>query len=374
MQGLTGSQQAQLSEALQAAFPDVNDLRQMLQFKLNIRLVQITSLLKPYDHIVFDLIVDAEAKGYTIDLILAAREANPGNPKLLIFAQTIGAAIGIVNHERHDVDPSALERIIRPSNVFLDLNTWRSRLGEIEGQICRVEIATTQGQIYGTGFLVAPDVVMTNYHVIETVHRGKRGTPTSFGPTAQVNDVSFRFDYKVLNNGRNVNPGTCYSLAVDDWLIDWSPVSVADLQRTGLPQPDELDYALLRVDGRPGDESIGGRTKAKAPPRGWIQLRDPAYAIDPGSPLFIVQHPSGGPLKLALDTDAVIALNENKTRITYRTNTEPGSSGSPCFNQDWSLIALHHIGDPSFISTYNQGIPIDAILRLLEQRNIELEK
>jgi V8-like Glu-specific endopeptidase len=374
MQGLTGSQQAQLSEALQAAFPEVDDLKLMLQFKLNIRLAKITSPLKRYDHIVFELIVDAEAKGYTSDLIRAAREANPGNPKLLTFAQTIGAAIGIVDHERHVVDPSTLERIIRQSNLFLDLDTWRSRLGEIEGQICRVEIATTQGQIYGTGFLVAPDVVMTNYHVIEAVHRGKRGTPTSLGPTAQVNDVTFRFDYKVLNNSRDVHPGTCYSLTVDDWLIDWSPVSVADLQRTGLPQPDELDYALLRVDGRPGDEPIGGRTNAKAPPRGWIQLHDPACAFEPGSPLFIVQHPSGGPLKLALDTDAVIALNENKTRVTYRTNTEPGSSGSPCFNQDWTLIALHHIGDPSFISTYNQGIPIDTIVQLLKQRNLELTR
>ena len=41
------------------------------------------------------------------------------------------------------------------------------------------------------------------------------------------------------------------------------------------------------------------------------------------------QHPEGTPLKLALDTEAVISLNANNTRVLYSTNTEPGSSGSP---------------------------------------------
>jgi hypothetical protein len=90
MQQLTGQQRGRLSEALQAAFPTVDDLQLMLQFQLELRLVQITSLLKPYPHIVFDLIADAEARGYTERLIRAALEARPNNPELLAFARLVG--------------------------------------------------------------------------------------------------------------------------------------------------------------------------------------------------------------------------------------------------------------------------------------------
>ena len=49
--------------------------------------------------------------------------------------------------------------------------------------------------------------------------------------------------------------------------------------------------------------------------------------------------------------------------MRYRTNTEHGSSGSPCFDGDWALTALHHSGDPDFSRSadYNEGIPIEAI-------------
>ena len=91
---------------------------------------------------------------------------------------------------------------------------------------------------------------------------------------------------------------------------------------------------------------------------------DRPYDFASGSPLFIVQHPSGAPLKLALDTQAVLGLNANGTRVRYRTNTQPGSSGSPCFNSQWELVALHHSG----IVRFNEGIPLARILDLLKQR------
>jgi V8-like Glu-specific endopeptidase len=76
----------------------------------------------------------------------------------------------------------------------------------------------------------------------------------------------------------------------------------------------------------------------------------------------------GAPLKLAMETQAIMGLNQNSTRVKYRTNTEPGSSGSPCFDADWNLVALHHLGDPNFSKPeYNQGIPFMAILDALEK-------
>ena len=78
---------------------------------------------------------------------------------------------------------------------------------------------------------------------------------------------------------------------------------------------------------------------------------------------MIAQHPDGKPLKLAIDTESVIGVNTNRTRVRYATNTEAGSSGSPVFDLDWKLVALHHLGDPAYDhpAAYNQGVPIDKI-------------
>jgi V8-like Glu-specific endopeptidase len=56
-------------------------------------------------------------------------------------------------------------------------------------------------------------------------------------------------------------------------------------------------------------------------------------------------------------------LNAGGTRVTYKTNTQEGSSGSPCFDEDWQLVALHHSGDPRMkqAAEFNEGIPLAAI-------------
>ena len=70
-------------------------------------------------------------------------------------------------------------------------------------------------------------------------------------------------------------------------------------------------------------------------------------------------------MKLAIDTQSVIGVNANGTRVRYKTNTEGGSSGSPVFDMLWNLSALHHYGDPSYSSpTYNQGVVPLHLMRL----------
>jgi V8-like Glu-specific endopeptidase len=55
--------------------------------------------------------------------------------------------------------------------------------------------------------------------------------------------------------------------------------------------------------------------------------------------------------------------------VHYRSPTEPGSSGSPVFNEEWEVFALHYRGLPQMprlhgAGTYeaNEGVRIDAIL------------
>lgn len=354
---LTGQQYQQLSDALVRAFPTPFRLQQMVQVRLDRNLATIASLVNPLDHVVFELIQEAQAGGWTEKLLLAARQSQPDNPDLLAFAQLWGLApAGAPSRP-------ALEKIIKTTNSYLDVSAWRRKLGEVEGRVCRVEVAG--GTSYGTGFLLGPNVVMTNHHVLADVIAGNGGGPA---------DVLLRFDYKRLADGTTLNEGTVYRLPAEDWLIDSSPPDPIDTlpePKAGVPAPDRLDYALLRVDGTPGADTIGGAAEPEAAVRGWIPLPDGERELVPGSALYIMQHPQAAPLKLAIDTEAVIGTNANGTRLTYRTNTEPGSSGSPCFNHDWDLVALHHSGDPGYgTPLYNEGIPLRPILALLKERGL----
>jgi V8-like Glu-specific endopeptidase len=216
--------------------------------------------------------------------------------------------------------------------------------------VCRIE---AKDVALGTGFLVGPDTVLTNWHVVEQAKRH-----------GSLSQIACRFDYVELPNGSR-QAGQVVPLHAESCL-DTSLYSKAETTTTPESPPptaDELDYALLRLATPVGQQIVDGRT------RGWIVLPNAASPLPKDAPLLIVQHPDGTPMKLAMDTQAVIGRNENSTRILYRTNTERGSSGSPCFTIDWNIVALHHYGDPSWQEPkFNQGVPIELIRRRIEAR------
>jgi len=139
-----------------------------------------------------------------------------------------------------------------------------------------------------------------------------------------------------------------------------------------VPEPDHLDYALLRLSSSPGKMPVNSN-EPNGQPRGWFMVPTGPVTLNPGDPLFIMQHPDARPLELALDMDSVIRINANRTRVRYRTNTEGGSSGSPCCDATWNLVALHHIGDSSYgpfskKGDWNQGVLFDAIVKRRSER------
>ena len=326
------------------------------------------------DEIFMRVIDEFQRREKTTELVVAARLANPDNQTLFGFAQKLGLAPMTVVNEGALLKPTSnqtlLERKVRDSNSSLDPVKWRTQLYAVEGQVCRIEIQTSLKTFYGTGFLVNADTVLTNYHVMEDV----------IAKSIKPQDVVLRFDYKVLADGTTINSGVvCRLAAGDKWLIhhsEYSPLDeVIDPPPGENPDSEHLDYALLRLSEDIGNKPIGVDAVAGAPPRGWIKLAENGYPFPASTALNIAQHPQGEPLKVVLDTEAVIGVNGNGTRVRYRTNTEHGSSGSPCFNMNWELVALHHSGDPNYEElhqpTYNQGIPTDAIYRLLSKNKLE---
>jgi hypothetical protein len=348
---LSGPQYRALGEALRKTLR-LSQFDRLLKERVDVNREDI-ALGDDYTDITFRIIDAANRQGWVYKLVDAARQERPQEPLFVEYARLL--AIG----PRGLPDQAQLERIVRQTNALLDIAGFRRRIGEIEGQVCRVDL---RGKGEGTGFLVGPNAVLTNYHVVESLAEQK----------VSVEHFSCRFDYKVNDKGTTINQGTV--VPVKD-LLACSPYDdPADLKDGDRdPDPQHLDYALLLLEGEPGNDWIGGKAvDHETPARGWLTLPDSAYDFAPQSPLFIVQHPDAGPMKLALDTEAVIGLNGNGTRVKYRTNTEPGSSGSPSFNQEWELVALHHAGDPRWIKpAWNRGIPINLITDQLRQKGLE---
>jgi hypothetical protein len=117
---------------------------------------------------------------------------------------------------------------------------------------------------------------------------------------------------------------------------------------------------LVRLAERIGDIPVGGATAdLDATRRGWITANAAVPPVVAGNQVFVLQHPRTEPLQLTVGT--VKAFNQHGTRMRYDANTKDGSSGSPCFDSDLQLIALHHSRDPATPPQWNQAVPLGRI-------------
>ncbi|OQY31374.1 MAG: hypothetical protein B6I38_05880, partial [Anaerolineaceae bacterium 4572_5.1] len=144
-----------------------------------------------------------------------------------------------------------------------------------------------------------------------------------------------------------------------------SPVDAfTETEQYILPTLNQLDYALVRLSGSPGNDNITTQR------RGWITLPEQPAVINAGDTWLVLQHPHGETLKF--DKNKITKVNKNNTRVLYKINTAKGSSGSPCFfHQNLELTALHQAGDPAEPPQYNQGIPIAVIIEDLKQKGMD---
>lgn len=343
---------------------DSDDLEEMVRIRLDLKLRAVVPP-GPDKRRIFKLLEWSEQRGLTDELIRAAYLERPNNPKIREIYQKFGLAVAVtVQHAGGGVPNAptlatapALEAMVKPRLKMVDLGIWGEKLAKIEGQVCRIDF---NGNPNGSGFLVAPDLVLTNYHVLEGLILGKLD-PAS---------VTCRFDYKVLADGSR-KEGEVVKI---QHVLDFTRYSQAEADNDPdrqMPNLEELDHALIRLSHAIGSEPVGKNASAAAQPRGWVSLPKTQPPLSIGMPLLIAQHPDGSPIKLALDTESLLKVNDNGTRVRYATNTEHGSSGSPCFDIDWTLVALHHMGDPGWQNPrFNEGIPIGLIQARLNQKGL----
>jgi hypothetical protein len=179
---LNGKQMRLVEEGLRHAFVDYNDLARLALYELEERLNDIVVVQAPFRAQVMQLIQWAEAKGKTKDLLVAAVQEVPGNARLRAAKEAVLGA-----DDRDD-----LEKIVsRNPALFSNPDAWRRAMIQAEWAVCRVE--RPEGRPLGTAFLVAADLVLTNYHVALDDRSGNfRTRPDS---------VRFRFGFREPADG-----------------------------------------------------------------------------------------------------------------------------------------------------------------------------
>ncbi len=217
---------------------------------------------------------------------------------------TDGAEVTIV--ETGETDYVALERLLGAnaliSAAFLEGGTRASRA------VGRILITAEGGRVagYGTGSLVSPSLVLTNNHVLEDAQSAAQ--------------ARIEFDY-VLGLDGTPSQSASFKLEPDRFFLT----------------SRELDYSLVAVEER---SSSGGELARY----GWNPLIEVEGKAILGEMLNIVQHPNGEPKQLAMRENKLLDLLDDY--LHYETDTAPGSSGSPVFNDQWEIVGLHHSGVP----------------------------
>lgn len=206
------------------------------------------------------------------------------------------------------VSDDLLERVIGKTRDFLLVEFLEQAL-YMSKTVGRIVTKLGGGRLsLGTGFMVSPRLLMTNHHVLTSADIAARST--------------IEFDFQRDRLGRAV------------------PVRTFRLDPTVFFLNDKgLDFALVAVS----PDGLGHPLQHY----GWCPLIKDAGKIVAGEPINIIQHPKGEMKQVVIRENRLIDPFEGRDLFFhYEADTEPGSSGSPVFNDQWEVVALHHSGVP----------------------------
>jgi len=201
-------------------------------------------------------------------------------------------------------------------------------------RICRIQTYDRSGSpVTGTGFLIGPSAVLTNYHVIES----------------KIDDddieLTVMFDFSQLTATPTSN-SSVFNVSRENGRKDWyshlSPTG-KEVNDTGQPgwwnvEDDRsrwinrhgawLDYAVLTLQGAPGLQ------------RGWYDLLDLKKPA-PGVGCVVMQHPEGHGFA---HTSGRLHFSTRTNRLFHSASTKRGSSGGLVIDVEGRPVGLHYLG------------------------------
>jgi endonuclease G len=213
---------------------------------------------------------------------------------------------------------SAFERIIGGNELqpvaYLERGAIAARA------VARIDLGIPGS--FGTGFLIAPRVLITNNHVLADKAAAARARA--------------QFCYELDLNDNEV-PAVNYRLLPDELFFTLPP----------------LDYTVVAV------EAVSQDKTTSLSDFGCLPLIETTGKAAEGEWLTIIQHPEGQRKQICIRENQLIKRDIDS--LWYATDTSPGSSGSPVFNNDWFVVALHHKSIPETINGVVQKRPDGSI-------------
>jgi hypothetical protein len=206
-------------------FPQLNELRIFVEETLGEPLQNIT-MANDMQAVAFDLIGWARARGRLTELVMAASADRPGNTKLIKLAERFRFV---------PAEAGENERIVLKSVPFQNVGQWVEKMARCRRAVARFEPQPPPDDSgYGSGFLVAPDIFMTNYHVVKDLPADEPGTAV------------VRFDYEIDAKGTEAVGRQC---------------RLAQRQPLAASPEDQLDFALMKLADRPSDDTLTDGSK-----------------------------------------------------------------------------------------------------------------
>lgn len=315
---IDGPLRREIREALVGACHSKYELRALVCESLRAPLAEITSA-GSLPEAAFDAIQYAAKHGKLADLVSHSAADKPTSEQLTDLAARFQAASA----------SGIPEVVIRKNIPFEPAGNWNRKLASASRAVCRIDWEpSADTEAFGTGFLIAPDVILTASHVVKEFLKPNNRKPKH---------VTVRFDFEYGHDGVSVKSGKPYKLA-NKWLLFDS-------------DEEDLDFSLIRLKRPAGDEIY--RKKRR---RGWLKLVSHDFVAD--EPLFILQHAEGKPLTLS---PGLVVDVEDGNWMRHNVNTKGGSSGSPCLTFKLQVAAIHHWG----FKAYNRAVRCAAILNRL---------
>ena len=177
----------------------------------------------------------------------------------------------------------------------------------VQNCVARVRVRAEGRSGWGTGFLVAPGLLLTNHHVLPTPD------------TASTSLVEFGYWFNVAG---------AVPSAPDEFGLD--PGSFFESN-------EDLDFAVVAVAQR-------GALGTDIAGKGYLRLIPETGKVQKDDFVTILQHPDGDPMQIALRENKVLRAEDGETFIWYVADTAHGSSGAPVFNDTFQLVCLHAKG------------------------------
>jgi N-acetylmuramoyl-L-alanine amidase len=215
--------------------------------------------------------------------------------------------------------------------------------------VCRINVPAgikdhsgrPKGGWMATGFLVAPDILLTNHHVLPTPD------------AAMVAEVHFGYEYEatdlLIQQLKRPPAPRIFRLRPDKLFVS-------------SPAIDGLDYTFVGIDPQASTEF------------GYITMKRDSLQFARDEPVYLIHHPLGEPKAVSLDDTQILGVQA--AVVHYAAETDDGSSGAPVFDRFGRLCALHHAwtessavrSDGRTVEFANEGIKISAITIDIEMR------